>query len=198
MKIPEVYPETRALIFDLDGTLANTIPMHYLAWTKAAQIHNFEFSKELFLECTGLPTYKIVEVLNQNYNLQLDPYHFSRLKEDFFRENMKDIQPIQPIVELIYRYHKILPMAVGTGGKKSIAIRTMEVLGLDQYISILVSSEDVKNHKPAPDTFLKCAELLEVPPQYCQVFEDGERGIQAAKNARMMVTDVRKFYSTNL
>ncbi len=85
-------------------------------------------------------------------------------------------------------------MAVGTGGKRTIASETLQILGLDKYIPILVSADDVENHKPEPETFLKCAELMGISPRNCQVFEDANLGFQAAKAAGMMLTDVTPFY----
>lgn len=190
---PLIYPNTKALIFDLDGTLADTMPLHFKAWSKAAEINNFQLTEKLFLECAGLPTQKIVGIINQKHNLNLNPQKFSDLKETFFRHEMEQIKAIDPIANIVYKYYGKLPMAVGTGGRKSIALQTLKLLELDTYLPIVVTGDDVNAHKPAPDTFLRCAQLMNIDPSQCQVFEDAERGIQAAKNAGMMVTDVREY-----
>ena len=108
------------------------------------------------------------------------------------------MKPILPVVELAKKYHGVLPMAVGTGGYKRLAWKTMEICGLDKYFDILVSTEDVARPKPFPDTFLKCAELLGVNPAVCEVFEDAQLGIQAAKAAGMMATLVTDYYPVTI
>lgn len=194
MKSINIHTDTKALIFDLDGTLADTMPLHFEAWKKAAEIMGVEYSFEWLSACAGMPSSKIIEKLNREYNHSIDPQEFSVIKEEFFAKEMHKITEIKPVTDLVYKYHNQIPMAVGTGGKRNIAQETMEILGLDKYIPILVSADDVNNHKPEPETFLKCAELMGVEPKFCQVFEDGLLGIQAAEKAGMMVTDVTPYY----
>ncbi|WP_421920147.1 HAD family hydrolase [Marinifilum sp.] len=194
MKSINIYTDTKALIFDLDGTLADTMPLHYEAWKKAAELMNVEYSFEFLSACAGMPSSKIIEKLNKEHNRSIDPQEFSDCKEEFFAKEMHKITEIKPVTDLVYKFHKQLPMAVGTGGKRNIAQETLEILGLDKYIPILVSADDVSKHKPEPETFLKCADLMGIDPKNCQVFEDGLLGIQAAEKAGMMVTDVTPFY----
>lgn len=189
----DIDPRARALIFDLDGTLADSMPIHFMAWKQAALEHGFVYTEELFYGMAGMPTHKIVPVINEQLGLNLDPGLFSRRKEELFLEYLKKIEPIKPAADIIYRYHGRIPMSVGTGGKKHIAKATMKMMGFDKYIDIIVSADDVENHKPYPDTFIKCAELMGVEPRLCQVFEDGEMGLLAAERAGMIVTDIRPY-----
>jgi len=192
MKI-EIDKKARGLIFDMDGTLADSMPIHFKAWKLTAAENGFEYTEKQFLETAGMPTIKIVPVINKDLGLKLDPEQFSRRKEELFLENIKDVKLIEPVADIVKEYHNKLPMSIGTGGKKSIAKLTLEILGFDKYFDIIVSAEDVVNHKPHPDTFLKCAEQMKVAPEFCQVFEDGEMGIAAGKKAGMIVTDVRPY-----
>ncbi|WP_320019422.1 beta-phosphoglucomutase family hydrolase [Labilibaculum manganireducens] len=194
MKKIDIFPSTKAFIFDLDGTLADTMPLHYEAWVKTAKIMNLEFSVDFLKSCAGMPSSKIIDLLNEKNNRTIDPQKFSDMKEEFFAKEMHKIKEITAVTDLVYKYHGKIPMAVGTGGKRNIASETMQLLGLDKYISILVSADDVENHKPEPDTFLKCAELMGISPENCQVFEDASLGFQAAEAAGMRVTDVTPFY----
>ncbi|MDM8160712.1 beta-phosphoglucomutase family hydrolase [Labilibaculum sp. K2S] len=194
MKKIDIFPSTKAFIFDLDGTLADTMPLHYDAWVKTAKIMNLEFSLDFLKSCAGMPSSKIIDLLNEKNNRTIDPQKFSDMKEEFFAKEMHKIKEITAVTNLVYKYHGKIPMAVGTGGKRNIASETMQLLGLDKYISILVSADDVENHKPEPDTFLKCAELMGISPENCQVFEDASLGFQAAEAAGMRVTDVTPFY----
>lgn len=194
MKTINIFPTTKAFIFDLDGTLADTMPLHFDAWVKAAKIMNLEFSLDFLKSCAGMPSSKIINLLNEKNNRTIDPQKFSDMKEEFFTKEMHKVKEISAVTDLVYKYHGKIPMAVGTGGKRDIASETMQFLGLDKYIPILVSADDVENHKPEPDTFLKCAQLMGISPENCQVFEDAVLGFQAAKAAGMKVTDVTPFY----
>ena len=92
---------------------------------------------------------------------------------------------------MLKKFAGTIPVSIGTGGRKEVVERTIEVLGIKELIDHLVTANDVDNHKPHPETFIKCAELMNVEPKYCQVFEDGDYGIKAAKDAGMIVTDIR-------
>jgi beta-phosphoglucomutase-like phosphatase (HAD superfamily) len=121
-----------------------------------------------------------------------------RYKELEYEKKMHLIRPIEPVMEVIRSYYGRLPLSVGTGGYHRLAWKTLEIVGLDSMISILVSSENVTHHKPHPETFLKCAEMMGVEPRYCHVFEDGRLGIEAARTAGMMVTDVTEYYEVSI
>ena len=190
----DIYPNTKAFIFDLDGTLADTMPLHYEAWNRTAEIMGVKYSNDFLRSCAGMPSAKIIDLLNKKNNHCIDPQEFSNLKEEFFLKEMHKIKEILPVTNLVYKYHGQMPMSVGTGGKRNIAEETLKILELDKYIKILVSADDVQKHKPEPETFLKCADLMGIAPENCQVFEDGILGIQAAETAGMMVTDVTPFY----
>lgn len=188
-----INTKAKGLIFDMDGTLADSMPVHFKAWRLTAEENGFKYTEKQFFETAGMPTHKIVPEINRALGLNLDPEKFSRRKEELFLENIKDVKLIEPVAEIVKRYYNKLPMSIGTGGKKRIAKLTLEIIGFDRYFDIIVSAEDVENHKPYPDTFLKCAELMDVVPEFCQVFEDGEMGLLAAKRAGMIVTDIRPF-----
>jgi len=192
MKI-EINKNTKGLIFDMDGTLADSMPIHFMAWKLTAAENGFEYTEKQFLDTAGMPTLKIVPVINKELGLNLDPVKFSERKEELFLENIGNVKLIEPVADIVREYHNILPMSIGTGGKKEIAKLTLKMLRFDQYFDIIVSAEDVENHKPYPDTFLKCAELMNVQREFCQVFEDGEMGLLAGKRAGMIVTDVRPY-----
>jgi beta-phosphoglucomutase-like phosphatase (HAD superfamily) len=193
MKIIEINPRAGGLIFDMDGTLADSMPVHFLAWKLTALEHGFVYTEELFYELAGMPTHKIVPVVNEKLGLSLDPVSFSKRKEELFLENLKEVRAIEPVADIVRRYHGKLPMSIGTGGKKYIAELTLKMIGFDGFFDTIVSADDVANHKPFPDTFLRCAEIMGVELQFCQVFEDGEMGLLAAERAGMIVTDIRPY-----
>lgn len=188
----------KGLIFDLDGTIADTMPAHFTAWQKTSARYGIDFTPELFAQLAGIPLYATVKKLNEIFGKNISPEELGDLKESMFLETLDQTQPIKPVTDIIKKYHGILPMAVGTGGQRSIARQTLEVIGMAQYFNILVSSDDILHPKPHPETFLKCAELMEVAPYQCLVFEDGLPGIRAAENAGMKVIDVKNYYTVNI
>jgi beta-phosphoglucomutase family hydrolase len=186
-------PRAQALIFDIDGTLADTMPIHYRAWKAMGLKHGFHYPEELFYELAGIPTVNIVPIINKRLGLSLDPEQVVEEKEGEFLRMIHETQPIDPVVAVARRYLGVMPMSLGTGGRRDIALLTLKAVGLDGLFDVMVAAEDVTRHKPEPDTFLECARLMHVDPSVCQVFEDGELGIEAAKRAGMIVTDVRPF-----
>lgn len=187
----EIHPHARGLIFDLDGTLADTMPAHFMAWQQIACEEGFEFPESRFYELAGVPTFTILEQMNQLYNLSMDTQAVTIRKEEAFLSFADQVFPIEPVIEIVYRYHQRLPLACGTGGIRKVAHYLLEKLDITQYFEAVITADDVDAHKPDPDTFLKCAEEIKISPEFCQVFEDGEPGIIAAQRAGMIVTDVR-------
>ncbi len=148
----------------------------------------------MFDEFAGIPTRKIVPLVNERLGYSLDPEQIVQEKEAAFLENIHQVKLIEPVARLVYEgAARNMPMSLGTGGYRYIQDRVLAQSGMDRYFSIVVAAEDVAKHKPHPETFLRCAELMGVAPEDCQVFEDGEQGIAAGHAAGMIVTDVRPF-----
>jgi beta-phosphoglucomutase-like phosphatase (HAD superfamily) len=194
----DVNPKAKGLIFDLDGTLADTMPIHYIAWKNAAARYGIDFTTDLFRQLAGIPLYPTVEKINQIFGLTIDPKEMGDLKEEEFENNMHLTPEIKVVTDLVRKYHGKIPMAVGTGGSRRLSLKTLGIIGLEGYFDILVTSEDVSHFKPHPETFLKCAGLMDVAPADCEVFEDGILGIQAAGTAGMMVVDVTRYYEVTI
>jgi len=193
-----VDSRAKGLIFDLDGTIADTMPVHFEVYRRILMEYGVDFTPAIFDTMAGIPAVGTFELVNKMYNLNLNAHEMGHYKEAEYEKMMHLIEPIGPVVDIIHEYYGKLPMAVGTGGYTRLAWKTLKILDLDKYFQVLVSSEDVLNHKPHPDTFLKCAELLGVEPRYCQVFEDGKLGIQAAEAAGMMAVNVTEYYKVTI
>jgi beta-phosphoglucomutase family hydrolase len=172
-------------IFDCDGTIADTMPLHFRAWTRAMKEFGGTFPKDLFYSWGGIPTFKIVEQLNEKFGTTMDAELVPRVKEEYFVELIPEVQPIESVVALVKQFHGTAPMAIASGGHRAIVIQTLDALGLTHYFDTIVGAEDVEHGKPAPDPFLEAAKRLGVEPSACLVFEDSPTGIEAAKAAGM-------------
>ncbi len=193
----EAHPDALGLIFDIDGTLADTMPLHYRAWRSVLARAGFEYPEEIFYEYAGIPTAKIVHLINNRLGCNLDPVVAVEEKERAFLDNLHLVRPIEPVAAIVRDCHGKIPMSLGTGGRRDIADLTIKAVGLDGFFDIMVAAEDVANHKPAPDTFLECARRMGIAPERCQVFEDGEQGLEAGRRAGMIVTDIRPWLGGN-
>lgn len=194
----EVDPRARGLIFDIDGTICDTMPVHYIAWRDTAREFGIDFTIPLFMEVTGMPALETCQLLKEKFNKDFDPEEFARIKETRYEENMYKVKPVEPVVDLIHSYHGKLPMACGTGGYRNLAWKALEMAGVKDYFDHVVAAEDVKQHKPHPETFLTAARLINIYPAECQVFEDGKLGLEAAEAAGMMSTDVTNYYEVTI
>lgn len=195
----DIRSGVRGLIFDLDGTLADTMPYHFIGWKKACEKYGAHIDTKFLRKHTGSPGWIIAEEIIKNCGLNgsvtIDEIMNEKLKE--FYELQHLIKPIEPVTDIVKNYYGILPMSVGTGGHREAVERTLEVTGLRKYFDIIVTANDVDSFKPHPETFLRCSELMKVEPRYIEVFEDAELGIEAAKKAGMIVTDVRSWYDSD-
>ena len=191
IKIPQ---QAKALIFDLDGTIANTMPNHFISWRKAVIPYGIDFNAKLFMELTGMPRTATIEKLNEMFGTKMNPDKVGKVKEDHFKTLVNLTEEIEIVTDVIRKYHTILPMSIGTGSTKNGAKKTLEVIKMESYFEIVITADDIINHKPHPETFLKCAELMCVKPQDCVVFEDGILGMNAAEEAGMMVIDVNDYF----
>jgi beta-phosphoglucomutase family hydrolase len=189
----EIPSNVRGLIFDCDGTIADTMPLHYQAWTTALGEHKVEFSEALFYELGGMPTTAIIELLNARHNHTMPVHETAHRKEVLFEQLIPQTKPIQPVIDMIDYYHGKMPLAVATGGFRRICEKTLSAMNiLDRFIT-LVCAEDVTHGKPAPDIYLEAARRINVHPTLCAAFEDANLGVQSAQAAGMYVVDVRHF-----
>ena len=187
-----IHPGVKGLIFDMDGTLSDSLPVHLATWRAIGDKYGFDFDPQILLELTGRPTIEFAQRVISRYGISEDPEVLVKLKQESFWDLAHLLKPIDEVVSIVKKYYGILPMAMGTGASRTSAEVQLKALNLEKYFDAVVSANDVTKHKPEPETFLECARLINVEPQFCQVFEDGELGIEAAKKAGMFVTDVRE------
>ncbi len=195
----DISQGVKGLIFDLDGTLADTMPYHFEAWKKACIKYGAHIDPGFLRKHTGSPGWIIAREIIKDSGLDgsvtIEEIMDEKLNEYFRLQHL--VKPIEPVAGIVRKYYKVLPMAVGTGGHREAVERTLEITDIKQYFEIIVTANDVNSFKPHPETFLRCAELMRVNPEYVEVFEDGDQGIEAARNAGMKVRDVRSWYDSN-
>jgi len=181
-------------IFDLDGTLVDTMPLHFRAWDAAMRRHGLDagLNEDLFYSLGGVPTVRVAELIGEHYKLTLDPEETGRTKEALYLEGLKAVQHIAPVVAFARSMAGKYPIAIATGGTPDIAEPALAAAGLTELFQIVVTPLDVApgRGKPAPDMFLEAARRMGVAPEKCLVFEDAEPGIQGALAAGMQVVRV--------
>ncbi|MFD2178635.1 fructose-1-phosphate/6-phosphogluconate phosphatase [Veronia pacifica] len=184
------YDKYDALIFDLDGTLVDSMPAHYQAWQQTAAEYGFEVDEAWYHTRGGSPAWLTAQSLIETFSLSVEPQVLADRKNQIFSELAEMEVVVLPAAEVAKTYAGRKPMAIGTGTLTDIADKLLKKAGLLELFDVVVGADQVDAHKPSPDTFLKCAELLSVESHQCLVFEDAPFGIQAAKAAGMDVIDV--------
>jgi beta-phosphoglucomutase family hydrolase len=187
--------EIKGIIFDCDGTLANTMPLHWCAWQIVTQKHNLHFPEDRFYALGGVPSRDILKMLGEEQGVSMDHIAVAHEKEEAYLPLMAEVEPIHAVVEIAKANHGKIPMAVASGGTQQIICQVLEHLKIRHLFDAVVTSEMVKNQKPAPDIFLEAARRIGVPPQFCRAYEDTDLGMLAIRSAGMDAVDVRKLLS---
>jgi len=183
--------EIRGLIFDCDGTLVDTMQLHWHAWQIVAERHNLHFPEDRFYALAGVPTINVLEMLANEQGRSIDHVAVTQEKENIYIPLMTQAEPIQTVVEVALDNYGKIPMAVASGGQQKIVCDLLDHLKIRHLFAAVVTCEMVKNQKPAPDIFLEAARLIGVEPGYCRAYEDSDLGLQAIRSAGMDAVDVR-------
>jgi beta-phosphoglucomutase family hydrolase len=184
--------EIKGLIFDCDGTLADTMPMHWRAWQMVTRRHDLHFPEDRFYALGGVPSRDILKMLAEEQGRSLDHIAVAHEKENAYLPLMAEVAPIHAVVEIARTHYGKTPMAVASGGTQAIIVQVLEHLKIRQYFQAVVTSEMVQHQKPAPDIFLEAARRIGVEPQFCRAYEDTDLGLSAIRAAGMEAVDVRK------
>lgn len=185
-----VMPERtfQGIIFDCDGTLVDSMPIHYVAWVESLRYHEapFDFTEEIFYSLAGIREQDVVRMLNEEYGSAVDPDGVAEYKFDLFQKRMREVGEISPVAELARVAHREgMPIAVASGSEEETVRGVLAANDLERLFEVIITPKLVKRGKPSPDMFLLAAERMGVAPGECVVFEDGESGMEAARAAGM-------------
>ncbi len=183
-------PGVRALLFDCDGTLVDSLGVYQHAWTGPLADRGFTMTDEWFQSYAGASMRPFIEgalgvLAPEEYD------EVERAGFDSFLAHIHLIQAFEHVVDIARAYHGVLPMAVVSGGREQPVLRSLEAVGIRELFDVVVTSDQVEHSKPAPDCYLMAAEHLGVAPGDCLAYEDSETGLRSARAAGVPVLDVR-------
>jgi len=182
----------KGIIFDCDGTLADSMPLHWRAWQVVLARHGLHLPEERFYSLGGVPSQDILKMLSAEQGIALDPLAVAREKEAEYLPLIAQVGPINAVVGIARQHYRKIPMAVASGGTRKVIEQVLDHLGIHRLFQAIITSEDVLKQKPAPDIFLEAARRIAVAPQFCRAYEDTDLGMQAIRAAGMEGVDVRE------
>ncbi len=185
MQLPLPPGDFRAYLFDCDGTIADSMPLHFRAWKRALADYGCVYEEDLFYAWGGKPVRQIIADLNAMQGLNMPVDSLAKLKESYYHEQLPTLKAIPAVMEHIEAQHGRIPFAVVSGSRRDSVVGSLSAIGILDKFDILVCAEDYEHGKPAPDCFLLGAARLGIAPPHCLVFEDTDLGIQAATAAGM-------------
>ncbi len=186
-----VADDMKGMIFDCDGTLVDSMPLHMDAWRHTFRHFRIDMDENFLFSLRGMKEVDIVKSYNLTYGTNLEPEVTVRKKHDYFEQHIASVKPIPEVAAIAKEHFGKIPLAVVSGSMRKIVHRELQVTGLFALFEVILTAEDPFKPKPAPDAFLEAARRMHVEPRFCQVFEDGDAGLEAARNAGMVATDVR-------
>lgn len=182
-------------IFDCDGTLTDSMPVHFLAWKETLDRYQISFTEHRFYSLGGMPTQKIIELLASEQGIDVDSKLAAEQKEQAFLSRIEMLQPIPDVLKVAELCRGNVPIAVASGGYREVILLQLNQLSCTSWFDAVVTAEDTERHKPDPDVFLEAAKRLNVSPASCLVYEDSDLGLRAAAAAGMDAIDVRVFHT---
>ncbi|MBN2528438.1 MAG: HAD-IA family hydrolase [Deltaproteobacteria bacterium] len=188
-----ISEDIRGLIFDFDGTIVDSMPIHMLSWKEAFEHYNATFSESFFYRHAGVSLPGVVMNYNREYGTTLDPEGVIAQKDLAHKKYLSRTRVIPEVFNVIEKYFHKIPMAVATGNSRNLTEPLLRQLDLMKFFKGVVYGDDVIHSKPHPECFLTAASIMGVAPSHCEVFEDGDAGLEGARRAGMKATDVRSW-----
>ena len=183
--------QPEGLIFDCDGTVVDTMPIHYAAWCSTTAKHGLVFPEDRFYALGGVSPFEVLRMLSEEQGIKIDAEAVTFQKEAKYMELIGDAGEIPEVMQIVRESHGKLPMAIASGGTHETVEGILQHCGIRHYFDAIVTSQDIVNPKPAPDTFLEAARRINVAPEKCRAYEDADMGIKSIVAAGMEPVDVR-------
>lgn len=185
----------RALIFDCDGTLTDSMYAHFSAWREALLVQGISLDEPSFYRHSGTPSSRVIPMLAAEQGKTVDFEAALIAKEEAFLRSLDALQPMVNVVQIAKENRGRKKMAVASGGTRRLVRHQLQQVEILEWFDTIVTCEDTERHKPDPHVFWEAADRLGVKPEHCLVYEDGEPGIEAARRAGMECVDVRTMTS---
>lgn len=180
----------KALIFDLDGTLLNSMPQHNRAWISALAENGVTITEQFLMETAGMASERIVKIINERDGISLDPKMISLQKRQKYLQTIDQVEVVKPVLSIIEKYFKKCPLGVITGGSHAVVDMLLPKLGLDHYFEKIICSDDTTQGKDSVEPYVMMADTLKVKTHECLFFDDGDIGLKGATLAGMKVVHV--------
>lgn len=193
MEVEELLKTARGLIFDCDGTLVDSMDLHMQAWEDAFKKHNAWYDEPFLSSLKGMKETDIISAYNAEFNAKLHPETVVADKHSFFELHIRKVKPVEKVVRIARQNYGIKPMAVVSGSVAEIVHKELKITGIYNLFRAIITASDPFKPKPDPECFLEAAQRISINPDRVLVFEDGDTGLEAARNAGMMTVDVRNF-----
>ncbi len=185
-RLLELSASYDALLYDVDGTLADNMPLHKAAYAATALEHGIDLDTDIVDETAGWPTVAVAELIAHRYDKSFDFEAFAKRKSTIFRtEYIQQTKPVTHVLQHLLGQVGKKRIALVSGGTRATLEITLKTIGLEGLYEVLVCAGDTPNGKPSPEPFLLAAEKLSISPERCLVFEDGDPGVQGAIAAGM-------------
>jgi beta-phosphoglucomutase-like phosphatase (HAD superfamily) len=186
-----ITSDIKAIIFDCDGTLVDSMPTHMKAWEYAFNHFKTKYDEEFIFSFKGMMDADIVKIYNKTFGTVLDPDKVISMKSEYFLKNLLLVKPIKPVVDVAELYYGKLPLAVVSGSTKHIVFAELDFVGITGLFDPIITAADPFAPKPDPEIFLAAASQMKIEPESCIVLEDGDAGLEGAVRAGMKTFDVR-------
>lgn len=191
-----IYEGIKGLIFDCDGTLADTMTIHTRTWQETMKRFGHDCPVDFLQPLRGMPAEEIVIRFNRKFGTDFDVKSISDAKNKMSYEKLKTVKPIMPVAKIAFDFRGKLPMSVVSGGTRKNVLRTLEAIGMADFFMAVITADDGLKPKPHPQMFIEAAKQMQVAPELCEVFEDGDLGLDAARAAGMPFVDVRPYINS--